>query len=501
MKIKNILLSKNNSKKFAFIYKNNKITFSELSNKSSIMGQKIIDVEKKFNYCSQSIGILIQNSIEYTIAYFAIAYIDKVIVPINPKQSNKDIIDTIKLCELNILLTNNENFAKSCEIAKQLKVNITIFNIENNQKYNNSKEQAKRSIENDLTDVFIMLNTSGTTLKSKRVMLTNKNLLSNILSNLSSINLHKSDIGLIVLPMYFGYCNTSQLLTGIYLETTNIIYDGVFFAKKFFMYIEQYKITNTTLVPSMLEIINKYPYFYNYNYSSIKIICFGGGVSSEITKNSLIEKFPAIDFVETYGMTECSPRITALHTSEYFSKKGSVGKAIKDVKIQTIDEFGNKLLPGCTGEIIVSGDNVMKGYYKDSKLTDKTIQAEWLHTGDIGYIDNDEYLFLAGRKKNIIITSGINVFPEKIEVILKEFYAISDAYVYGEKNRLYGEIIIADIIVKSEFSKDKLNKYINYNLTEYERPKKINIVDKILKTYNGKNIRTNQRIRRDDNEY
>lgn len=148
-------------------------------------------------------------------------------------------------------------------------------------------------------DVAIMLHTSGTTSNPKRVMLTHSNLINNIESNISSLNLTKNDHVLISMPMYFGYCNTAQFLTHIYLGASIIILDTMFLPKQFFQTVEQEKITNFTGVPSMLLMMLDYRYAYKYDYTSLKYVCFGGGKMPENKLKLLIEKYQSIGFVQT----------------------------------------------------------------------------------------------------------------------------------------------------------------------------------------------------------
>lgn len=213
-----------------------------------------------------------------------------------------------------------------------------------------------------------------------------------------------------------------------------------------------------------------------------------------VTKiEELVKRFPSIGFIQTYGQTECSPRVTALLPSDALKKIGSVGKPIPNVQIKICDENGKAADFYEKGEILVNGDNVMKGYYKRDEITCSVKIDSWLHTGDIGYLDEEGYLYLVGRKKNIIISGGINIYPEEIEQMLMNYGGVKESYVYGIEHDILGEVPVAEIVLKDdEFL--NVNEILNFckeRLAPYKVPKKIKVVKSLEKTYNGKIKRVN----------
>lgn len=179
--------------------------------------------------------------------------------------------------------------------------------------------------------------------------------------------------------------------------------------------------------------------------------------------------------------------MTALLPEDSIRKIGSVGKAIPNVEVEIMDCNECVLAQGEIGEIVVRGPNVMLGYFKREDLTKKTLLNGWLHTGDLGYIDKDGYLYLTGRKKNIIISGGINIYPEEIEELLMNHPAVSECCVISEQHYLLGEIPIAKIVLKQDFiDSNELYKYCKHNLSNYKIPKRFDFVSELSKTYNGK---------------
>ena len=322
----------------------------------------------------------------------------------------------------------------------------------------------------------------------KRVMLTHYNIINNIESNIDSLKLNINDRVLISMPMHFGYCNTAQFLTHLYLGAEIYILDRTFFPKLFLQLVQEKKITNFTCVPTMLLLLMQFPNMNNYDTSSLRYICFGGSKMPVDKLKKVMKLFPQTTFVQTYGQTEASPRVTALLGNDAIRKIGSVGRPISKVEVRIVDKNDCELLPGQEGEIVVKGPNVMKGYYKQEEKTKDILKNGWLHTGDIGHLDAEGYLYLTGRKKNMIIVGGINVYPEEIEEILMEYPNVKEARVFGKKDELFGEVPIAEIVLSDsrDFSITDLKKYCKELLTDIKVPKQFTIVKDLVKTYNGK---------------
>lgn len=489
--IKDILIDCKESNDIAVIDRESEYTYCQIYKKV------VPHVQDILNTVGKNVGLFIQNSVDYVIGYFAISFADKVIVPIETNGKEKQILSTVDYCELNLIVTNNDNFAYLNQILESgAEYDIEIYNLNTGSKKYISKKR-KRVLDSDIAacseeDVAIMLHTSGTTSNPKKVMLTHKNLISNIQSNIASLQLNSQDRSLIVLPMCFGYCNTSQFLTHFYLRGSIVIYDGTFVPNRFFYYLEKYSCTNTTCIPTMLYLITRSKKT-KYSLTGFRYLCFGGGTISLQVIEEVSKLLPDVGIVQTYGQTEASPRVTCLLPQDAKRKVGSVGKAISGVRVKIVDENGSELPANVKGEIIVQGNNVMKGYYKRPEETSRAIRNGWLHTGDIGMFDEEGYLYVVGRIKNVIITGGLNIYPEEIEEVLRSYPLVEEAVVLPRQHEVLGEIPIAKIVVKKDVQVDmnKLLEFCKEKLEIQKVPSEIVIVDKIEKTYNGKVRRIN----------
>ncbi len=477
------------NKKIAIKYDENAITYQGWYNCSRQLSNVL---HGNATESSSNIAIFLPNSINYTIAYFSILFSNRIIVPIGNQSKGLEIISTLEYCEVDVIVTSLQyrDFLKDCLSTYKYRVILLFIEDQSVEKINNEKKFIDKSdaIKNvgAEDDVAIMLHTSGTTSNPKRVMLTHKNLISNVESNIALLNLSSNDKVLIALPMYFGYCNTAQFLTHLYLSASMVILDSVFLPKQFFQIVEKEKITSFTGVPSMLLMLLDYRYSEKYDFSSLRYACFGGGKMPVEKLKQLIEKYPSVGFVQTYGQTECSPRVTALLPKDALRKVGSVGKPIPYVNVQIFDENDNLLPHKEVGEIVVKGKNIMKGYYKQPEITRETIRSDWIHTGDLGYFDDEGYLYLTGRIKNIIISGGINIYPEESEQILLQHECVEDVCVVGEEHRMMGEMPIAKVVLKSYITSTELKQYCSQRLADYKVPIRFDFVKSLPKTYNGK---------------
>ncbi len=489
MKIKDLLVRQTLNDSVALKKGNSFITYKEWN----AAAEKIAYMLKsKYGDSTLNVGIFLHNSIEYGKAYFGILYSDKIVIPIDVKTKEIEILSTIKYHEIDVVITVSDYIENLKAAMSKYNCRLDIYTVDDGKSICLNEKLSYISKSNFIkqsgsdSDVVIMLHTSGTTSNPKRVMLTNENLITNIESNIASLKLCRDDKMLIALPMYFGYCNTAQFLTQVYMGGESIIMEGLFMPKRFFQLVQDEKVTLFTAVPTMLLIMLDYRYISNYDYSSLRYICFGGGKMPLNKLKLLIEKFPSVGFVQTYGQTECSPRVTALLPEHSLDKIGSVGKAIPNVKIKIVDQQGSEVRANEIGEILVQGKNIMKGYYKQKGITNKTIRSGWLHTGDLGYIDVDGFLYLTGRIKNIIISGGINIYPEEIEQVLLQNECVEDVLIYGEEDERLGEVPVAKIILKKEISSIELKKYCMELLADYKVPHNFMVVEKLPKTYNGK---------------
>ena len=438
---------------------------------------------------SNRIGIYMQNSIDYVIAYYSVLLSNNIVVPISSKVTSHEIEFILSHLSIGILITNQENYEK---IKTILRASINTVDVRIIIQKGFCREEILLALcERGRTpnDIALILHTSGSLSRPKSVMLTQKNLLSCARAIIQDLCIAKEDKTLVWLPVHYASANTSQLITHV-LIGAKLVFTNLFFtAENFFSLIERYCITNTTLTPTLLlRLLGQSHLLEKYSISSLRYLCYGGASSPQEKISCLIEEYPSIQFVHMYGQIEAATRISHYFEPSHQRKLGCVGKPIPGTTCWIETESGEVVKPNEHGEVVVAGEHIMQGYCNRPEETRNAVVRGCLHTGDIGYMDNDGDLFIVGRKKNIIIKGGGNIHPEEIEEVLLSLDAVEDAVVVGEADEQWGEVPVAFIAKKGDSSlcEKQVFEFCVRMLSPYKVPKTIRFIDEIARTPNGK---------------
>lgn len=397
----------------------------------------------KLGMIGKHIAIIGPTSYEYLIAYLGAASSGSVVVPIDKELPQEEVIDLLNRADISVLVYD-EQYASLLDIAKEKCKAIEYFihmtkeqSDEAELSLLNCLEENQGSYENEIApeSLCAILYTSGTTGKSKGVMLSHKNLIHNVLCG--DMKVPDESVILTVLPIHHAYCFNCDILLGLYNGCTVCINDSMMHLVR---NLKRFAPNIILLVPMILESM-----YYKLNEASkaspeipkpmiaqaalggkLKVIYCGGAYLNP----KLIKAFRefGIQVLQGYGMTESAPRISCNYS--WLSKDESVGQLLQGVEAKVVE-----------GEIWVKSDSVMMGYYHNPEATEETLVDGWLKTGDLGYIDEERFVYISGRKKNLIILSnGENVSAEEIENKLYEAPLISEVLVYGENNLITAEI-------------------------------------------------------------
>jgi len=218
-----------------------------------------------------------------------------------------------------------------------------------------------------------------------------------------------------------------------------------------------------------------------FDTASVRRVVTGAAPMSVTGEKSLQKLFPHAGFFDLYGLTEASPGVTILKPDAFFQKIGSVGKSMAFVEVKVVDAGGAEVPAGEVGEIICRGPNVMKGYYKDPQATSEALRDGWLYTGDLGRMDEDGFLYLVDRKKDLMISGGENIYPAEIERVLLEHPRILDAAVIGVPDSYWGERVKACIVLKpgEVLSQEEVIRFCGEHLASYKKPKEVEFIDSL----------------------
>jgi len=418
------------------------------------------------------VGILAQNDVSYVINILALWQIDAIPVPLNIRLSKQEIQEQVTRAKCSKVLVQKELWEK----VEGIQVNTLQFPFELGiEEVKNVKEKI------NFDDPAVIIFTSGSTQKSKGVILSFNSLYNSAVNSNQLLRYTRSDRWLASLPFYHigGFSIiTRSLLFGIPL----IIPDSLSVEAL----IESLNNWHPTFVSLVSAQLNK---IVDENFSpnpELKNCLIGGGFAeNDLLKNASELGWP-VNVV--YGSTETASFVTALLKDEIIFKPNSVGKAVPTNKIFIKDIDGNEQNPFEIGEVVVQSNSLMSGYLEESE-TNEIIRNGLYYTGDLGYVDDDEFLFITGRKEYLISTGGENVNPVEVEKALLDHPMILEAAVFPLKDKEWGEIVAVSIVMKlnsEKISEDEIKKFLQEKLSSFKIPKKIFFEEQLPKTELGK---------------
>jgi fatty-acyl-CoA synthase len=262
--------------------------------------------------------------------------------------------------------------------------------------------------------------------------------------------------------------------------------------------IEREGATTISGSPAMYSLLMQYPESDRYDRSSITKCTAGSAILPLETKRRIEQFFPNVKGIyDVYGCTEASPTITILRGEDSVRKEGSVGKAVPFVQVRIIDESGNPLPTGQMGELVARGPNMMLGYHGQDAATREALRGGWLHTGDVARMDEDGYLYIVDRKKDMIISGGENIYPREVEEVLLRHPLIVDAAVVGLSDPLWGESVRAFVVIKKgeQLTEEMVVEHCRDHLASYKKPRVVTFVEDIPRNPSGKILKTELRER------
>ena len=468
--------SENNPDKPAIIINERVISYSQL--KIGIL--KAVYIYKNLGIsATDKIILAATNSASFVFGYFAAHLLRAIVIPVDPKISSINFQSIIEQTSPTRIFFSYKIISNS-ESIEGLDENVLI-----------SDEKLNISFQIESEDIADILFTTGTTGKPKGVVLTHKNILSASMNINKYINNSFEDIEVVPLPLSHSFglgglrCN---MLTG----GTIILTENIVLVKKIFDIMKKFSATGFCSVPAGIELLLKIGGSkLNELASQLKYIEIGSAPMNINTKLQLMKLLPKTKLCMHYGLTEAS-RSCFLEFHSDKEKLTSVGKPLPNVFVKILDDKKNILPIGEVGNVYVSGPHVMKKYLNLNEKTKETILDNWLNTGDIGKLDNDNYLYLLGRQNEVINVGGLKVCPDEIEEYINELSFIYDCACVGipDPALISGDIIKAFIVLKDHhekyFSKFAIVNYLRQKIEQYKIPLEYEFIDQIPRTPSGK---------------
>lgn len=359
----------------------------------------------------------------------------------------------------------------------------------------------------DGDDTAMILYTAGTTGRPKGVMLTHEALTSYPLENVNPADPDYAQTTLLSVPLYH-VAGVQVLFSSIYGGRTLVI-EPQFDAGNWLRLVEEESVTRATVVPTMLKMAIEHPDFSCRDLSSLEILTYGAAPMPHDVITSAIDLLPGVRFINAFGQTETGATITALPPEDHdltgapelVAKRrrrlGSIGLPLGDVEVRVVDERGEEVVTGEVGEIVARGPRLMKGYWRSAAATAEAISAGWLHTGDLGRVDEDGYVYLSGRAKDFIKRGGEMVSPEEVEAVLREHPSVDDAAVIGVADPHWGESVRAVVVPVAGQRLDdaELIEYCRGKLASFKKPESVVMIEKLPRNALGKVLKRELRER------
>lgn len=334
-------------------------------------------------------------------------------------------------------------------------------------------------------DIAQIIYTSGTTGRPKGVMLDHANIIYNSYVAPRKISLEEDDIGLCIMPLFHVNAQIASMMSTLQVGAS-VVLEEMFKPRSFIKTLKKYRCTTFSAVPTIYNYLNEMKDTDGEKLDFLKACVCGAAPMPVDVFNKFEEKFSA-KIIEGYGLSE-GTCVSSLNPLEGKRKIGSIGIPIDGQEMAIWDDEGKPLPDGEIGEIVIKGPNVMRGYYGNDKATNESVRDGWLRTGDQGYRDQDGYYFISGRKKEMIIRGGENIYPKEIEEVLYEHEDVSECAVIGIPDKKYGEEVAAFVILVpgSTLTTKDIKNYLRVKLADYKRPRVIDIVHDLPKTATGK---------------
>ncbi len=443
------------------------------------------------------VALIVGNSEEFMISLFAISKIGAIVVPINTFLKYEEFEYIVGDCEAKMLISSakfsqeTKNLLDSTAVEKIIWVEEYDGLDENNYSFaeitntNEVHEQLMNSPKID--DLACIVYTSGTTGKPKGAMLSYRNILSNTFSGQKAFKIDEKDRFLVFLPMFHAFTLSIMVILPVITNSSVIIVKSVF---PFANVLKQALLKRATIflgVPTLYSslIKAKIPWYFMW-FNKIRIFISGSAPLSESVLNGFSVKFKNAVLTEGYGLSECSPAVAVNRLDK--QKPLSVGLPLDGYEIKIVNDEMVEVPVGEVGEIIIKGDCVMQGYLNRPDATDEVKVNDWLLSGDLGKVDEDGFLYIVDRKKDLIISKGINIYPREIEEIIALYDGVDAAAVIGVKNDLADEEVMAFIQPKDDVTLEeiKIKQYLKKHLANFKVPKHIYMVEELPKNATGK---------------
>ena len=486
----------------AIVFDGNRMSFGELADRVNRLTNALGELGVG---PGDRIAVMQVNCNEHIESYFAAAKLDAIFVPINFRARAEELTFMLNDSGVKVIILGQ----RYQDMLRSIKGDLTTvehqitlegpgdgFLFYDELLENASDEERSPSADDD--DTTIIMFTAGTTGTPKGVMLSHNSFSSYILANVDPVDMGTAEKNILTVPLHH-IAGIQAVMAAIYGGRT-LVLQRQFDEEGWMQLVQEEQVNRAMMVPTMLKRLMDQPTFKDYDLSSLRVITYGAApMPLEVIKKAITE-FPTTRFINAFGQTETASTITMLPPDAHdikegdpdYEKKltrlGSIGKPLPDVEVKIVDEDGNDVPVEETGEIVARGDRLMKGYWNREEATKETLRGGWLYTGDLGYWDDEGYIFLSGRAKDFIKRGGEMIAPEEVEQIIMSHPGVDEAAIIGIPDIEWGERVRAIVVKKlgMEVSMEDVIEHCRPRMAGFKRPEDVVFVAELPRNPMGK---------------
>lgn len=484
--------ARNKPNDVAVVYYDQSLTFLELHHRVNALANSLIEIGIRKG---DHVALYMRNRIEMMEILYAISTVGAVSVPINYMVEDSSLAELINKADTKYIFVETEQLIKFEKIMPQLDVINRETMIAVGAQSKDTFIQYEELMQNgsvvepevkvNSSDLFAILFSSGTTSSPKGIMITHEKHIYRLLRSATDFNTSSQDILLISVPIYhavgFGYI-FRPAFTG-----TKVVITREFEPERVLQLIEEQKISQAFFVPTQYKLLLQVPAFDQYDMTSLRLLISAGSPLSKELKGTIIEKF-GCGLSEFFGSSETGSYII-LHPKDVLRKMASIGQQVGHMEVRLLDDNGNNVGLDGEGEFVVRGGMLFCGYYKQSDETKNAFLPDgWFKTGDMGKVDAEGFYYLLDRKKDMIISGGVNVYPKDIEQMVSTHPAVLEVAVVGIADEKWGEAAKAYVVLKEdqEVSEEALMEYCNPQLANFQKIKELEFLSALPRNPSGK---------------
>ena len=481
----------------AILFEEKRFTYQQFNGRVNQLAHSLLKMGLKKG---EKVASLLFNSNHFVEAYFATAKAGGIFTPINFRFAPEEVRYILNHSDARFFIFGEE-FSGLVETIRPKLTKVEFFisvrdgavkgylDYEALLKESENTEPAVRLSEKDKCQLMY---TSGTTGRPKGALITHGNILWNLINNIMGREDKEGEVSLVIGPLYHTAALNNHFTVRVALAGTSILIKR-FEPKRVMEIIEKEKVNVISGAPAMYHLLLALPDVERYDTSSITKCTSGAAILPDESREKLLKLFPnAKGVYDVYGCTEASPNITILKAEDSLRKRECVGPPLPFLEVRIVDDQDRDVPAGEVGELICRGPNVMKGYYKNRKATREALRGGWLHTGDLARLDEEGFVYIVDRKKDMIVSGGENIYPREIEEVLYHHPKIQEATVIGVPDRLWGESVKAIVVLKKgeTMKEEEVIEYCKNHLASYKKPKSVEFVEDLSRNPSGKVLKT-----------